>query len=237
MIYLAIQTRERPHNKKAGFTLVEMAVVLVIISLLLGGLLLPLATQVDQQRRNETEKRLKEINEALIGFALSKPNPYLPCPDKTTNPGSGTANDGQEDRNPADGKCVSDEGNIPWTDLGITATDSWGTRFHYRVHEDFSNSTATFSLSTEGNILICPFDGCTSTTAIAKKIPAVVLSYGKNTFNPGSNDENENTDGDAKFVSRVQTPPDAAVGEFDDIVVWLSPNILFNRMVMAGKLP
>jgi len=24
---------------------------------------------------------------------------------------------------------------------------------------------------------------------------------------------------------------------FDDLVVWVSPNILFNRMVVAGKLP
>jgi len=29
----------------------------------------------------------------------------------------------------------------------------------------------------------------------------------------------------------------AATSEFDDIVTWLSPNILFNRMVVAGKLP
>ena len=24
---------------------------------------------------------------------------------------------------------------------------------------------------------------------------------------------------------------------FDDLVVWISPNVLFNRMVAAGKLP
>lgn len=36
---------------------------------------------------------------------------------------------------------------------------------------------------------------------------------------------------DKVFVSHDQTPT------FDDIVVWLSPNILINRMVAAGQLP
>jgi hypothetical protein len=38
---------------------------------------------------------------------------------------------------------------------------------------------------------------------------------------PTGADELENADGDAT----------------DDIMVWLSPNILYNRMIAAGKLP
>ena len=26
-------------------------------------------------------------------------------------------------------------------------------------------------------------------------------------------------------------------GEFDDLVTWISPNILYNRMISAGRLP
>ncbi|MCK7493185.1 MAG: hypothetical protein MZW92_18280 [Comamonadaceae bacterium] len=26
-------------------------------------------------------------------------------------------------------------------------------------------------------------------------------------------------------------------GEFDDIVTWLSPNVLYNRLIAAGQLP
>jgi hypothetical protein len=33
------------------------------------------------------------------------------------------------------------------------------------------------------------------------------------------------------FISKTPT------ATFDDLVAWLSPNILFNRMVTAGKLP
>ena len=50
----------------------------------------------------------------------------------------------------------------------------------------------------------------------------------------GSNaDEQENSDGSAdnNYVSHTLT------STFDDLVVWISPNILINRMVAAGKLP
>ncbi len=57
--------------KRAGFTLVEMAIVLVIVGLLLGGLLMPLSAQVEQRRIGETQKALDEIKEALVGFAIA----------------------------------------------------------------------------------------------------------------------------------------------------------------------
>jgi prepilin-type N-terminal cleavage/methylation domain-containing protein len=41
---------------RAGFTLVEMAIVLVIVGLLLGGLLMPLSAQIEQRRIGETQK-------------------------------------------------------------------------------------------------------------------------------------------------------------------------------------
>jgi hypothetical protein len=50
-------------------------------------------------------------------------------------------------------------------------------------------------------------------------------------------DEAANLNGDQVFVSRVRTSLGAAGGEFDDIVTWLSENVLYNRMVAAGQLP
>jgi len=39
-------------------------------------------------------------------------------------------------------------------------------------------------------------------------------------------------------VQRAPTEGTAASGgEFDDLVIWLPPGILFNRMVQAGRLP
>ena len=49
-------------RRAAGFTLIEMAVSLAIIALLLGVLMVPLNTQIDQQRINETNKQLTLIS-------------------------------------------------------------------------------------------------------------------------------------------------------------------------------
>lgn len=234
-----------------GFTLVEVAIVLVIVALLLGGLLIPLSTQLTQQRITENQRLLDEIKEALIGYAASHPapapdlHPYLPCPDKTTGGGAGTANDGQEDRNVA-GSCVTQEGNIPWVTLGITPFDSSGNRFHYRVTAAFSNSTTGFTLSSTGDLRVCAAAGCA--VVIANQVPAVILSYGPNGYgainsagnqNPAASsaDELENTNGNTDFVSRGPTNTSSNLGEFDDVVAWLSPGLLFNRMVVAGRLP
>ena len=54
----------------SGFTLVEMAIVMLIIGLILGGLLTPLGTQVENERRKSTRASLSQIRQALIGFEM-----------------------------------------------------------------------------------------------------------------------------------------------------------------------
>ena len=68
--------------------------------------------------------------------------------------------------------------------------------------------------------------------------PAIVYSTGKNAVAAGVGaDEVENGNGDRIFVSRTPTPfdPLPAAG-FDDLVIWVSPNILYNRLISAGAL-
>lgn len=245
--------KQYSQSSASGFTLVEIAIVLVIVGLLLGGLLMPLATQVDTQRIADTRETLNEINEALIGYALRNfatgtQRPFLPCPD--------TNDDGVEEPRVA-GACPNLEGRIPWVTLGVTATDSWGNRFRYRVLANFSNGINGFTLTTAAApaISVCSSSaGCPGANAIATPVVAVVLSHGKNGFGafnqsggtnplPAGVDELENRNSNTSFVSRTITsfspPPCDGAGqpscEFDDVVTWLSPNVLMTRIAAANR--
>lgn len=236
----------------SGFTLVEMAIVLAIIALLLGGLLPILSAQVEQQHRVETRKQMTEIREALIGFAVI--NGRLPCP------ADGTGASGTEATTGAGSAlvCSLTQGVLPWTTLGLNENDAWGRRFTYRVSQGASSNfadgadgtaAAACTITTGISFQLCSTASLNVLTAavagsnVATNVPAVIVSHGPNGLGayPGgggaqlgtpTDDELENADNDDTFVSH-----DAVQNGFDDLVVWLSPNTLINRMVTAGRLP
>lgn len=245
-------------KKNNGFTLLEMAVVLLIVGLLMGGAMMGLTAQIDARRISDSQKGLADIKDALIGYAIT--NKHLPCPDKTGGGGPGTANDGQEDFVVGTGVCVSQEGNIPWVTLGASDVDSWAHRYHYRVTPAYSNRApaALFLLSSVGTLSVCqtaPAGACS--VPIALNLPAVILSYGPNgkgaittsgalipppvTPPPGppvlNTDELENTDQDNIFVSRSRSVAGGTLGEFDDLVDWLPTAVLVSKMTTAGVPP
>jgi len=218
---------EKLNNK--GFTLVEIAIVLVIVGLMLAAFLTPLRAQLSQRDNTETRAKLSEISEALFGYALNHTaigngKPYLPCPD--------TDGDGLENRTV--NLCTSLVGGLPYSDLAVISTDSWGRNYIYRVSQNFADSTNGFGLGMNGNITVLDSAGGNS---LATNIPVIVISLGENgaTLPVVGADQSENTDGDTFFVSKSFT--DNTANPFDDLIIWLSPNVLMNRMVTAGKLP
>jgi type II secretory pathway pseudopilin PulG len=73
--------------------------------------------------------------------------------------------------------------------------------------------------------------------------PAVVYSTGKNFAQQlpvgpaGSADEQANIHfGEASDRIYVSRPPSPAPAPFDDLVIWVSPNILYNRLISAGAI-
>ncbi|MCK4834005.1 MAG: type II secretion system protein [Gammaproteobacteria bacterium] len=241
------------NNKKinAGFTLIEIAVVLVIIGVLIGSFIGTFTDRIDTTRRANTQQELEEIKRVLMAFAFSRPNPFLPCPDTDIPP------DGDENR--AGGVCTAAGavGVLPWKTIGVGYDDAWGTRYSYWVNDNYANDPAGFLLTTGDNAGSARIDTRigNATEEILDNAVAVIFSRGKNGLGGigvdgvnrdvipavGNNhdDENENVDGDTLFYSRAETEEGAAVagGIYDDILVWINSFELKAKMVEAGVLP
>lgn len=239
---------------KNGFTLIELAVVLFIMGLLLSGILTPLATSLEQERRATLDQQYDDIEETLIGYAII--NGRLPCPDcpvgavaAACTAGGNAINDGIEDISGtacAVGATTTIEGNLPWVTLGVTGTDPWGNTLAYQVETAFADgvdeaacspatANVSFSICTTASITIQDTGSTCGTTIanVASNVPAVVYSQGSETAT--SCNELENTDGDSTFVDRDYDL--SAATYYDDMIIWLSPFVLKSRMVKAEVLP
>jgi prepilin-type N-terminal cleavage/methylation domain-containing protein len=233
--------------RRSGFTLVEMAIVLVIVGFTLGGMLVSLSTQVDQRDYSQTKQSMEEIREALLGYALS--HGYLPCP-------AISSTNGAEERIVATGICTNRVGFLPWAELGVKKTDSWNHLYRYSVTPAYSKSPLNITLSppTARDITIKTRNaaGALVNLSNANDIPAAVISHGKNGYGGTSNDgitladtsannddEKTNNTGDGTvLVSReFGDNKTTTYGEYDDIVVWVSPNTYLSKMVTVGNLP
>lgn len=233
---------------QSGFTLVEIAIVLVIIGIALGGLLTSLTAQVDQRDYAQTKQSMEEIRDALLGYALS--HGYLPCP-------AISATNGAEDR-AAVGNCTAGKrvGFLPWAELGVKKTDSWNNLYRYSVTPAYSNSVALIALSpaTARDITIQTRDaaGVLVNLSNANDIPVAVVSHGKNGYgatsndgvllaDPSANNDDEKTNNvgvGTVLVSReFGNNKSTTYGEYDDLVVWISPNTYLSKMVTVGNLP
>lgn len=247
----------KPQKLQSGFTLVEMAIVLIIFGFLIAALLLPMQTQRNISKQLETEVILENSKKALLGFAQSKG--YLPCP--ATNGNTGVFPDDTGTENPeVSGVCVSQVGFLPGVTLGLRpiddrgfALDAWGNRVRYAVTAGNSNAFTTVNqMNTIGLANLKPdLHVCVSATGITssecstsnnsnyliKNAVAVIFSLGASGLEAsGGNDENANLNGDVVFVSHNISSSNSVNGEFDHIVTWLSPYVLYNAMIQTGQL-
>lgn len=249
-----------------GFTLFELTIVIAVISLLLGLVIAPLASQnVARQLRAERNAQ-QEIRDALIGYAIV--NRRLPCPDNDR--------DGEEDLVGGIGPACDagpdtfvEFGFLPWVDLGVQGEDTWGRLYQYRVHSAFvfqstpgtpAPNPTGLDLQDTPDINVDDYNDSKALVRIANDVAAVILSLGPNGNGgtnidgdaigdapPSNTNEASNIDGDEDFVSRNHTPVtqpcnDAAGSaplfcEFDDVLTWVPPSLLFLRMVEGGALP
>ena len=251
-------------DRSLGFTLVEMAMVLLIVGLLLGGGLSVISTQIEQQKIKDTQKVLEDAREALIGFAAA--NGRLPCPASAASNGIESPAGGSTSVIPCSNPY---NGFLPAATLGMSGLDANGylldgwqgsaNRVRYAVTTAITpgananaatspNGIRTATLATYAvapNLRVCgSATGITATTcgaapALTTTAVAVFFSLGAKakTGVAGGIDEAANQNADQVFVSHAPVDIGGTNGEFDDILTWIPSAILFNRMLQAGSLP
>jgi prepilin-type N-terminal cleavage/methylation domain-containing protein len=281
-----------------GFTLVEIAIVLMIVTILLGYTVALFPRQQELKQYRAVEQEMDQVIAAIIGFA--QVNGRLPCPATPASGGMESGGGGAD--------CNFYGGFVPINTLGLSGglnadfllLDPWGNPYRYYVTNndadldglsDFVENNGMRNVGIgdnlppggdgytdlDGRYLICDDNGttiddeCTGANQVFGNFlagppdlyagaPFVLVSNGKN-WNAAAplNDELENfgssqsnTDlimglgpslneymlknvngGQTTFVHR----PTGFADDFDDVVKWVSPHLLFSKMIEAGQLP
>lgn len=238
-----------------GFTLIEMAIVVLLIGILLTFGVGLVQSQLENSAINVTKKRQDAIRDALIGY-LGK-NHRLPCPDNPAAAGANAFN-GTEDRVVTTAgtppvpdtttQCAVTFGTPPFVTLGLSremALDGWNNFFTYQVSNrpyDWTRSVS-FNAGNQGGIAI---NDRPNGVLTPYPTPAVVVlvSHGKNglgayTIRGTRNsvatgtDEIENTDTNSIFVRREFNDSTTATGgPFDDLVAAFFPADLIAPTVL-----
>ncbi|MBF0445299.1 MAG: prepilin-type N-terminal cleavage/methylation domain-containing protein [Magnetococcales bacterium] len=242
-----MKIKNQPKYTNTGFTLIEMATVLMIIGLLASLGMTLLRTKMEQTSYKVTEKRMEVIKETLIAYL--RVNKKLPCPASiaTTPNGDAVAT--------CNTSIAEGFGVIPWNTLGLpreVAIDGWNNYFSYHVSAITNNWTAVAKLNDAdvGNFAVIEKNANGTTSNTINQEVLVIVSHGPNgdgaytvkgTRNtlPATNeaDELENTNTDATYIKRDYTDDTGATnGAFDDVVMALTTSDLVSSLIDEGTV-
>lgn len=248
-------TKRSPLQQK-GFSLLELSVVLVIMSIVISGALTLGTAKTQQNQLENSYEEMQEIQTALKVYL----NEYgkLPCPASITLT-SGNALYGREatdcsDASPpagltrveypaSSGKYVR-IGGVPFYSLGLPERylgDSYNNRYVYAVME---SAIPAFTSSSVGNIQILDTAG----TAITAEAVAAIISHGPShkgaySSRAGSlfsacattNKDGENCDADGVFTDAVYNDGATAASFYDDIILWNTRMTMFEAVATGGS--
>jgi len=281
--------RKYSRLNQTGFTLLEIAIVVLIVSILMGYSMAFFPKQQELRKYQEADREMDKIIEAIVGFA--QVNGRLPCPSLAASAGVASGG-GLTD-------CLTFGGFVPSNTLGFQGrlnidsllSDPWSNPYRYYVSDrdvdsdgdsdfvingemreiglvdvwdatvDPAVAGTDDAIDLDGQFMICDGAGtstddlCTGANTVFgnpggadgpyRGAPFVLLSLGKNGDQVPVTDELENRGntltggyfvknlaaGETTFVKKGFTD------NYDDIVKWVSPSVLFSKMIEAGQLP
>lgn len=251
-------------RSQRGFTIAELAIAAAILALLLGGMLAGITSQLDSRQTSETQRTLEQVREALVGFAIA--NGRLPCPATAlagtgVEQFTGAVCSARNGFVPA-----ATLGLTPTDAQGyLLDAYNNRVRYSVTNDNAFTTSTVASQIkgvvaasgfsALSPDLVVCSTStgmtnvgnqttaDCAAASRLSTTAVAVIFSTGRNFSSSGGggttaagNDEARNLDADRAFVWHTRTESGAVNGEFDDIVLWLSPNTLYARMAAAGAL-
>jgi prepilin-type N-terminal cleavage/methylation domain-containing protein len=199
-----------------GFSLIEIAIVMVIIGVLAGGSVSMVGILTKRKARIETIDYLNSAMAALISFADI--NGRLPWAD--TN-GDGTENSGAA------------SGNLPYQSLRLSPTDPYNRTLRYELNANLGSNLSTSCTALKSGLTggpeVVDADGAGSAFPIA----AILVSAGTQDADSDGNvfddiiagiHQGDNSDGNPNYIRHP------SVNNFDDLVVYMGENELYGKI-------
>lgn len=203
---------------RGGFTLIEIAIVMIIIGILAGGGAFVMGMLTERKARTESVDYLHQAREAVLSYAAGQGR--LPQASADTD-GTVTDGDGQP------------EGFFPYLDLKLKPTDFYKRVLRYEINPSLDTDLATtcsaLKAGLSGDPDVVDADGSSSAFPVA----AVLVSAGPrdadgngNTFDDVTSGTHQGDNGDGA-PNYIRYPPSDT---FDDLVVYIGEHELYSEL-------
>ncbi len=229
-ISLSSSSRLSGNASALGFTLIEMAVVIVIVGIVISIVATILPSLIQSAKIKKAQAILEKVDYALQGYSLA--NHRLPYAD--------TDQDGQENT----GEYL---GDLPYITLGLSSNeDAWGNPIRYGVYDTLAGtfpdgdafcnaiSNAATTAFTTSKVYTTTADNCSADQSNSSNQAYVVASGGpkdldgSNGFFDLCNGQGTSSNPGFNFPGKIQSTT------YDDLVRALSLNELNQKNCTGG---